>query len=82
MKTSKVIAAINEDKGAPVFSKCGYSIVGNFGVLTFHDLCYLGCWNNIYEPPRGILKKVNTGRSKILPRLWMKRQADSAKTEG
>jgi len=33
----------------------------DFGSLTFHDSCYLGRWNNIYESPRRILKKVNTG---------------------
>jgi Fe-S oxidoreductase len=34
----------------------------DFGSLTFHDSCYLGRWNNIYESPRNILKKINTGR--------------------
>ncbi len=33
----------------------------DFGTLTFHDSCYLGRWNNIYQSPRDILKKVNTG---------------------
>ncbi|NOX32500.1 MAG: 4Fe-4S dicluster domain-containing protein [Deltaproteobacteria bacterium] len=33
----------------------------DFGTLTFHDSCYLGRWNNIYEPSRNILEKTCAG---------------------
>ncbi len=30
------------------------------GDIAFHDSCYLGRWNNIYQAPREILKSVNS----------------------
>jgi len=32
-----------------------------FGKLAFHDSCYLGRWNNIYEAPSNILRRANAG---------------------
>ncbi|MCG8620221.1 MAG: (Fe-S)-binding protein, partial [Desulfobacterales bacterium] len=33
----------------------------DMGAITFHDSCYLGRWNDIYESPRELLAKANTG---------------------
>ncbi|MCG8641580.1 MAG: 4Fe-4S dicluster domain-containing protein [Desulfobacterales bacterium] len=33
----------------------------DMGAITFHDSCYLGRWNRIYDSPRDILKQVNSG---------------------
>ncbi|CAB1056329.1 Fe-S oxidoreductase [Olavius sp. associated proteobacterium Delta 1] len=40
--------------------------------LTFHDSCYLGRWNGIFEAPRDILRSVGKGNSLI----EMNRHAD------
>jgi Fe-S oxidoreductase len=41
---------------------------GDHGALTFHDSCYLGRWNGIFQPPRDLLRAVNNGRLTELER--------------
>jgi Fe-S oxidoreductase len=38
------------------------------GALTYHDPCYLGRYNNIYDEPRSILQSVSNGVFKELGR--------------
>ena len=41
----------------------------NFGKVTFHDSCYLGRWNGIYESPRTLISSMNQGRAIVeMPR--------------
>ncbi|MCP4021389.1 MAG: (Fe-S)-binding protein [Desulfobacteraceae bacterium] len=46
----------------------------DFGNITFHDSCYLGRWNHIYETPRKLLTAINQGR----PPVEMKEIKDNA----
>jgi Fe-S oxidoreductase len=38
------------------------------GSLTFHDSCYLGRWNGVLQPPRDLLRSMNSGQLTELTR--------------
>lgn len=38
------------------------------GIITYHDSCYLGRYNDIYDAPRDILSQVCAGEFKEMPR--------------
>jgi len=45
----------------------------NLGTLTYHDSCYLGRWNGIYEAPRDLLRTMNSAGSLVeMPRTGEK----------
>lgn len=43
---------------ADLLSKGRLATRATGGVITYHDPCYLGRYNNIFKPPRSILKKI------------------------
>ncbi len=44
----------------------------SLGPVTFHDSCYLGRWNGIYDAPRDLVVSMNAGR----PLIEMERSRD------
>jgi len=44
---------------------------GNGGVITYQDPCYLGRYNDIYQPPRQVLNRI-PGRPFV--EMWQNRE--------
>jgi Fe-S oxidoreductase len=42
------------------------------GIITYHDPCYLGRYNDEYESPRAIIRSLSSGRLMELPRSRVK----------